>query len=194
MAVFFIIMKLVRVENFQIVFEDELLLLKPFRQLYKSDKNRDKRGFMDFLTLVYFTYDPRSDYSYIVNEDDRLREVCETNGINIAKFSDLQKECIELYKKLTTTISQELLRSTKIAIDKVREFLETLDLTATDDKGKPLYTINSVTTAIRQIPQLAKDVMDAEKAVAKEVQEQGTARGGNDSKSLMDDGVFSFFD
>ena len=194
MAVFFIIMKLVRVENFQIVFEDELLLLKPFRQLYKSDKNRDKKGFMDFLTLVYFTYDPRSDYSYIVNEDDRLREVCETNGIDIAKFSDLQKECIELYKKLTTTISQELLRSTKIAIDKVREFLETLDLTATDDKGKPLYTINSVTTAIRQIPQLAKDVMDAEKAVAKEVQEQGTARGGNDSKSLMDDGVFSFFD
>ena len=194
MAVFFIIMKLVRVENFQIVFEDELLLLKPFRQLYKSDKNRDKKGFMDFLTLVYFTYDPRSDYSYIVNEDDRLREVCETNGIDIAKFSDLQKECIELYKKLTTTISQELLRSTKIAIDKVREFLETLDLTATDDKGKPLYTINSVTTAIRQIPQLAKDVMDAEKAVAKEVQEQGTARGGNDSKSLMDDGVFSFLD
>ena len=61
-------------------------------------------------------------------------------------------------------------------------------------KGKPLYTINSVTTAIRQIPQLAKDVMDAEKAVAKEVQEQGTARGGNDSKSLMDDGVFSFLD
>ena len=194
MTVFFIIMKLVRVENFQIVFEDELLLLKPFRQLYKSDKNRDKKGFMDFLTLVYFTYDPRSDYSYIVNEDDRLREVCETNGIDITKFSDLQKECIELYKKLTTTISQELLRSTKIAIDKVREFLETLDLTATDDKGKPLYTINSVTTAIRQIPQLAKDVMDAEKAVAKEVQEQGTARGGNDSKSLMDDGVFSFFD
>jgi len=194
MTVFFIIMKLVRVENFQIVFEDELLLLKPFRQLYKSDKNRDKKGFMDFLTLVYFTYDPRSDYSYIVNEDDRLREVCETNGIDIAKFSDLQKKCIELYKKLTTTISQELLRSTKIAIDKVREFLETLDLTATDDKGKPLYTINSVTTAIRQIPQLAKDVMDAEKAVAKEVQEQGTARGGNDSKSLMDDGVFSFLD
>lgn len=194
MAVFFIIMKLVRVENFQIVFEDELLLLKPFRQLYKSDKNRDKKGFMDFLTLVYFTYDPRSDYSYIVNEDDRLKEVCETNGIDIAKFSDLQKECIELYKKLTTTISQELLRSTKIAIDKVREFLETLNLAATDDKGKPLYTINSVTAAIRQIPQLAKDVMDAEKAVAKEVQEQGTARGGNDSKSLMDDGVFSFLD
>lgn len=182
-------MKLVRVENYQIQFDDELLLLKPFRQLYKSDKNREKKGFMDFLTIVYFTYDPRSDYSYIVNEEERLKEVCVSNGLEQPKFSELQKECITLYRKLTTTISQELLRSTKTAIDKVREFLETIDLTATDDKGKPIYTINSVTTAIRQIPQLAKDVMEAEKAVAKEIQEQGNARGGNDSKSLMDDGV-----
>lgn len=181
-------MKLVKIENYQIVFDEELLLLKPFRQLYKSDKNRDKRGFMDFLTIVYYTYDPRSDYSYIVEEEARLKEVCITNGLEIPKFTDLQKTCIELYKKLTTTISQELLRSTKIAIDKVRTFLETIDLTATDDKGKPIYTINSVTTAIKQIPQLAKDVMDAEKAVAREIQEQGRVRGSSE-KTLMDDGI-----
>lgn len=185
-------MKLVRVENYQIQFEDELLLLKPFRQLYKSDKNRDKRGFMDFLTIVYYTYDPRSDYSYIVDESERLSEVCISNGIERPKFTQLQLECINLYKKLTTTISQELLRSTKVAIDKVRVFLENIDLTATDEKGKPIYTISSVTTAIKQIPQLAKDVMDAEKAIAKEIQEQGTARGGNDSKSLMDDGILTW--
>lgn len=185
-------MKLIKVENFQVKFDDEFLLLKPFRQLYRADKNRDKRRFMDFITLVYYTFDPRSDYSYIVNEKDRMKEVCITNGIEEFTFTSLQKECIELYKKLTTTTSQELLKSTKIAINKVREFLENVDLTATDDKGKPIYTINSVTTAIKQIPQLAKDVMEAERAVAKEIQEQGTARGGNENKSLMDDGVFTF--
>lgn len=58
-----------------------------------------------------------------------------------------------------------------------------------DDKGKPLYTISSVTTAIKQIPQLAKDLMEAEKAVSKEISEQGRARGGNSNKTLMDDGV-----
>lgn len=182
-------MKLVKLENYQVVFDEELLLLKPFRQLYKSDKNRDKRGFMDFLTIIYYTYDPRSDYSYIVDEEHRLKEVCITNGLEIPKFTELQKTCIELYKKLTTTISQELLKSTKVAIDKVRAFLETINLQATDDKGKPIYTINSVTTAIKQIPQLAKDVMEAEKAVEKEIEEMGTARGGNNSKSLMDDRI-----
>jgi len=162
--------------------------LKPFKKLYKSDRSKDKSDFMDFLTIVYFTYDPRSDYSYIVDDNERLQEVCITNGLEVPKFTDLQLECINLYKKLTTTISQELLQSTKIAIVKVKEFLETVNLNTTDDKGKPIYTINSITTAIRQIPQLAKEVMEAEKTIAKEIQEQGRARGGN-GKTLMDDGI-----
>lgn len=181
-------MKLVKIENYQLQVEDELLLLKPFRKLYKSDRNRDKQGFMEFLTILYFTYDPRSDYSYIVNEQERLKEVCASNGYSIPKFTELQLECIELYKKLTTTLSQELLNSTKIAIAKVREFLETVNLSDVDDKGKPLYTISSITTAIKQIPQLAKDVMDAEKAIAKEIQEQGRARGSSELH-IFEDGV-----
>lgn len=183
-------MKLVKVENYQLVIEDELLLLTPFKKIYKKDKSKDKGNFMNFLTIIYYTYDPRSDYSYIVDERERLKEVCDSNGLQVPVFSDDEKNCIELYKKLTTTISQELLQSTKIAISKVRQFLETVDLTLTDDKGKPLYTINSVTAAIKQIPQLAKDIMLAEKAVVKEIEEQGRARGGNESKHLFEDGIY----
>lgn len=182
-------MKLVRIDNYQLIIEDELLLLTPFKTLYKKDKTRNKQNFMDFLTIVYYVYDPRSDYSYIVDDKERLKEVCESNGFEIPKFTDEQKECINLYKKLTTTTSQELLRSTKIAIDKVKNFLEKVDLTKTDDKGKPVYTINTITTAIKQIPQLAKDVMEAEKAVAKEIQEQGRARGGGEKQALFKDGI-----
>lgn len=57
-----------------------------------------------------------------------------------------------MYKKHCVTTSSELLEATKIAINKVREFLMNVDLTAVDDKGKPLYTISSITTAIKQIP------------------------------------------
>ena len=179
-------MKLVHIDNYQLVIEDELLLLKPFRTLYKQDKTKGKTSFLDFLTLVYYVYDPRSDYSYIIDEQQRLNEVCETNGFEKVKFTQQQKDCIELYKKLTTTTSQELLKSTKIAIDKVRQFLETIDMRATDDKGKLLYPINSVTSAIKQIPQLAKDVMEAERAVAKELQEQSKVRGGSELHVMED--------
>ena len=98
-------------------------------------------------------------------------------------------EEIKCYRKHCITTSSLLLEDTKIAIDKVREFLRNIDLSKTDDRDKPIYTISSLTTAIKQIPQLAKDILEAEKAVAKEIEEQGRARGGNESKSLMDDGI-----
>lgn len=183
-------MRLVRLDNYQVVIEDELLLLTPFKKLYKSDKTRGKENFYNFLTIIYFTYDPRSDYSYISNDELRLQEVCESNGFTYPrKFNALEEECINLYKKLTTTLSQELLRSTKVAIDKLRNFLENVDFNERDEKNKLIFTPQALTSAIKQIPQLSKELKDAEQAIAKEIEEQGRARGGNESKSLMDDGI-----
>ena len=181
-------MKLVRINSYKLEVDDELLLLKPFKELYKADKTKEKSKFFELLTILYFVYDPRSDYSYIVNEEERLKEVCESNGFEVPKFNSKELECIELYKQSTTTISSELLRSTKVAISKIQEFLENLNMYAVDDKGKPLYGINTVTSAIKQIPSLVKEVTEAEKMVTKEIEESGRARGGN-SKKLMEDGI-----
>lgn len=181
-------MKLVRISNYKLEVEDELLLLKPFKEVYKADKSKDKIKFFDFMTIVYYTYDPRSDYNYITNEIERLKEVCESNGLEVPKFTQKELECIELYKQLTTTISSALLKSTRVAIGKVQEFLENIDMNATDDKGRMLFPINTVTAAIKQIPSLVKEVMEAEKMVSKEIEEAGRARGGS-NKKLMEDGI-----
>jgi len=98
-------------------------------------------------------------------------------------------EAIECYKSHTKTTSSLLLDSTKIAVEKVRQFLRDVDLNEVDDKGKPKYTINTITTAIKQIPQLAKDLTEAERAITKELEEVGRARGGNESKKAFEDGV-----
>lgn len=181
-------MKLVKISNYRLEVEDELLLLKPFKEIYKSDKSKDKSKFYDFLTVVYYTYDPRSDYNYITNEEERLKEVCESNGLEVPKFNQKELDCIELYKQLTTTISTELLRSTKVAIGKLQQYLENIDMNERDDKGKVVHSISSITTAVKQIPALVKEVMEAEKMVAKEIEESGRARGGN-NKKLLEDGI-----
>jgi uncharacterized protein YoxC len=181
-------MKLVKLENFELKVEDELLLLKPFKELYDADKTATKDKFMTFLSLLYFTYDPRSDYSYIIDEKDRLEEVCKANGVKVKEFTKKELQCIDVYKSMISTSSLLLLEDTKIAVNKIREFLRDIDLGALDDKGKPIYTINTVTSAIKQIPQLAKDLIEAERAVAKEIEEKGRARGGN-NKTLFDDGI-----
>lgn len=182
-------MHLIEYNNYQIEPTQEAFLIKPIRDLYNADRSKSKDKFMTQMSIIYFLVDPRSSYNYIIDEKDRLAAIIEQEGLPANfKIDKKLQSAIDIYKKHTITTSYLLLQDTKLAIDKVRQFLRDVDLTETDDKGKPLYTINSVTSAIKQIPQLAKDVIDAEKAITREIEEQGKLRG-TANKTLMDDGI-----
>ena len=182
-------MHIIEYNNYQIEPTQEAFLIKPIRDLYKADKSKTKDKFMTQMSIIYFLVDPRSSYNYIIDEDERLKAIIEQEGLPANfKIDKKLQEAIDIYKKHVITTSYLLLQDTKLAIDKVRQFLRDVDLAAVDDKNKPIYTINSVTSAIKQIPQLAKDVIDAEKAITKEIEEQGKLRG-TANKTLMDDGI-----
>lgn len=179
-------MKLVKVENYELKVEDELMLLKPFRKLYNQDRSQSKGRFYDFLMVLYYVYDLRSDFQYIIDEKERIKEVCKSNGIEEYRFSPLEKECIELYQKMSISSSSLLLQSTRACVEKVRKFLEEdADPNKMDDKGRPMFPINTIVSAIKQIPQLAKDLKDAEEALNKEIKENGKVRGSQEL-SVMD--------
>lgn len=182
-------MHILEYNNYQIEPTQEAFLIKPIRDLYKADKSKTKDKFMTQMSVIYFLVDPRSSYNYIIDEDERLKAIIEQEGLpSNFKIDKKLQEAIDIYKKHVITTSYLLLQDTKLAIDKVRQFLRDVDLAAVDDKNKPIYTINSVTSAIKQIPQLAKDVIDAEKAITREIEEQGKLRG-TANKTLMDDGI-----
>lgn len=185
-------MKLIRYENYTLDISEEAYLVGPIRKLYTQDKTKSKEVFFKQMSLLYFIYDPRSNYAYIANEKDRIKEVEAQEGIDKKSskkyWTKEFKEAIEVYKKLNITSSSKLLNSTRIAIDKLSNFLETVDLKDEDEKGKPKYAVNSITTAIKQIPQLAKDLAEAEKVLTKEIEEQSKARG-NSEMSLFDAGI-----
>lgn len=182
-------MHIVEYNNYQITPTEEALLIAPIRKLYTNDKSKDKNKFLQMMSILYFYVDPRSSYSYITDDSERLREILLQEGLpSNFKIDKQLQEAIDAYRKHTITTSNLLLQDTRVAIDKLREFLRNVNLNDKDDKGKPLYTISSITQAIKQIPQLAKDIMEAEKIVSKEIEEQGRARG-NTSKTLMEDGI-----
>lgn len=182
-------MHILEYQNYEVVPTEEAFLIKPIRDLYNDDKSKTKEKFMQQMSILYFMVDPRSTYNYILSDEDRFQAILEQEGLpKDYKIDKKLQSAMEIYRKHTVTSSFLLLQDMKIAIEKVRQFLRDVDLTAVDDKGKPLYTINSVTTAIKQIPQLAKDVVEAEKTITKEIEEQGRARGGNQNKTLFEDG------
>ena len=183
-------MHLVELVNYEVVPTQECFLIKPLRQLFNADKSKNKEKFMQQLSVVYFMADPRSSYNYVTDLDDRLEMIKEQEGLDKNfKIDDKLSEAIECYKKHTMTTSTLLLEDARTAVDKVRQFLREVNLDDVDDKGKPKYTINSITAALKQIPQLAKDLQETEKTVTREIEEVGRARGGNERKKAFEDGL-----
>ena len=172
-------MKLIRVLNYELKVADEALLVRPIRKLWNMDRSKGKETFYKQMSILYFVYDPSSNYAYISNEKDRLKEVLEQENItdfhNIAEF----KEAVEAYKKLVRTPSSELLNDVRLTVDKMRQALTSIDFDDLEEKDK-VSAINTVTAVISKIPKLVKDLSEAEKAVTKELEEQGNARGSQE--------------
>ena len=114
-------MKLIRLEDFQIKVADEALLVKPIRKLFHQDRSQGKEQFFKQMSVLFFMYSPASNYSYILDEKDRLKEILSQEGITDWKPSADFKAAVEVYKKLVKTTSSELLEDTREIIEKLRE-------------------------------------------------------------------------
>lgn len=172
-------MKLIQVVNYELKVADEALLVRPIRKLWNMDRSKGKETFYKQMSILYFVYDPSSNYAYVSNEKDRLKEVLEQENItdfhNTAEF----KDAVEAYKKLVRTPSSELLNDVRLTVDKMRQALTSIDFDDLEEKDK-VSAINTVTAVISKIPKLVKDLSEAEKAVTKELEEQGSARGSQE--------------
>lgn len=179
-------MKLLKYEGFNITFEPELLTLKVFKKLHQRDKTKDKNKFIQELGFIYFFADPRSDYQYITDEDDRISAIIEGQGLpKDWSIDKLLQEAIDYYKTFSPT-SALLLEDTRVAVDKLRVMLRNINLEDTDDRGKPIYTLNTVVATIKQVPSLVKDLDEAERAIAKEIIQNDKVRGSAE-KAMYED-------
>lgn len=183
-------MKLIRFEDYQIRVTDEALLIRPIRRMFNKDRSVQKERFFQQMSILYFMCDPISTYMYISDPKERLKEILKQEGLSENySLSEELKEAMKIYETHCRTSSTMLLEDTRAAVDKLRDFLKTFDPNERDKNDRPVYPINTLTSAIKQIPELAKSLSEAERAVQKELEEEGRARGGN-NKTLMDDGDF----
>ena len=179
-------MRLFKFEGYTVTIDPEVLLLKPFKKIWMRAKTRNKEKAISEFAFIYFFCDPRSDYQYITDEDLRKESIKEGEGLPKDWEPDkLLLEAIEFYNSFKTS-SALLLEDTRYAVDKLRTLLREVDLTKVDDKGKPIYTLNTITSTIRQIPTLIEDLNNAEKALAKEIAQSDKVRGAQE-KSMYED-------
>lgn len=179
-------MKLFKYEGYKIVISEEAFALKAFRQIWNRDRSTSKDRALMELGYIYFMEDPRSDYQYLVDRDERAKAIIEGEGLPSSwKEDKVILEAMELYSSFKPT-SALLLEDTRYAVDKVRKMLRDIDLTETDEKGRPIYSIDKVLSAIKLVPPLVKDLDEAEKALASEMKQGGKMRGQGE-KTIMED-------
>ena len=139
------------------------------------------------MSYLWFMCDPRSTYMYLVDEDARAREIKLQEGLGEDfEPSDLLKEAMDVYKKMSVTTASILLEGMRKGIEQLRKFFEEFNLFETDKNGRPIYQVSTMTSALKQVPELAKALVDAEKSLAKDFATDETARG-NIQKSIGED-------
>lgn len=182
-------MKLFTFENYKVTISPEALALEPFKKLWNRDKSKTKDTAISQIAYVYFMEDPASDYQYLVDRDDRSKAIIEGEGLDPKWKPDKQiQEAMEFYASFKTT-SALILEDTRYAADNLRKSLRNINLDDTDKNGKPVYTVASIISAIKQVPQLVKELSEAERAIAKEMTENNGKVRGQKTKALMEDSL-----
>lgn len=179
-------MNVFEIVNNQVTFSPQALMIKPFREIWDCDRSKDKFQATLELSYVYYMADERSDYMYILDEEERHDQVCldidlGENWIK-PKYID---EAIVYYKRLSETTSTKLLESTRGVIEKISTFLDTIDINERDLRtNKPIHDINKITASVEKIPKLIKALNEIEKEIIKE--KELKAQSGNKIVGLFD--------
>lgn len=181
-------MRLFKYEQYKVTISEEALALKPFKKLWDRDRTKSKEKAVSELAYVYFMEDPASDYQYLVDRDERSKAIIEGEGLVNWSPDKAVEEAMSFYASFKTT-SALILEDTRYAADNLRKSLRNIDLEATDEKGRPIYTVASIISAIKQVPQLVKELSEAERAVAKEMSENSGRVRGQKAKSIFEDGL-----
>lgn len=175
-------MKLLKYEGYKVVIEPELLTLKPFKQIWTRDKTVNKDKALAEIAFIYFMTDPRSDYQYLVDDNERMEAIKEGEGLPAKWQPDkVVTEAMNFYMSFKP-ISALLLEDTRFMVDKYRKRLKAQEFDELEIKD-----LKEVGALIKQIPSLVRDLNEAEKALNSEMRDSGRMRGQGEKTIFEDD-------
>ena len=182
-------MNLFEIKNNKLIFAPETLGLIPFKTLFDRDKSKDKELAIAELTTLYFFVDYKSDFSNILDEQAKLKEIISVvSGLGKDWKPDAEwNAAVDFYKQRQETVSMQLIASAKVALNGLQKFFKTVDLTHTDKSGKPKYSPKQLSDTIGTLPKLIASINELEEQIKKEVEQKNNKlRGGRDKGSFAD--------
>lgn len=183
-------MELFTYKGYTFTYRPETYQLAPFRAIIDRDRTPDKRFALLELSFVYFFADPSSDYQIYIDPDERRRQIKVGQGMPEKWEPDgIVDEAVKFYESFSPP-SVLMLKAARRMAYNIQEVVESLDMTEQDDNGRlrmKAKEIKEWMEIARQIPQVIRDLDEAEKALKKEIAERTRVKGGAELSILDED-------
>lgn len=179
-------MNLFKLEDYEVKIDPQAFVLAPFKKVWKKNKYKDVA--MKELAYIWFMCDYTSDFSDILDDDERHKEVSKA----IFNKEDYKPDkyvniAMEFYKERSEGLATRLLESAKILIKKIDEFCRNVDLEERDEKNKPIFNINQINNLVKQLAESIESINKLEKIIKKDVSEKKMI--GSKKKNIFEDGL-----
>jgi len=162
----------------KIVLDPDKLIVPEFRAIWDQDKSKDKAVAEKMITYIYFLCDYNSPYASYP-EEKKEEELMRDLKMKVKEVSTVEmKLAILKYKEFQETHSMRLLRSARVACDKMADYFREVDFAAADDQGKLKYNAKDVAANIAAVGKMIESLDKVEEKVKKEITTSSQIRGG----------------
>jgi len=149
--------------------------IEAFRVLIERDDSEHCTSAVRELSYVYHMTDPTSPYADM-EEDVRHNELVKSLFENKDWEPDAAiEEAMERYEEINMSASMKMLKSALVSVHNLREYFEEVDLTKTDERGKPIWKAKDVVKNLSRIG----DVIEGLKNLRREVEKEQVSQGDN---------------
>ena len=174
--------------NAKVILNDEsIMLTKEFSKLMEANRNKTKtdktgknreRAFKEFKYIFLF-FDWSSPY-FQYAEQDRHREALLDSELTEKEFNDedFRTACRKYDEMQNSSKIGKLLKASYSTIDKITNYLETIDLNERDPiTGKPIFKTKDIIAEIASVSKLRDAIETLEVSFKKETEAQSSLRG-----------------
>lgn len=181
-------MKLFKLEGYNLTISEEAYMLKPFRDIWKRDKTKNKEVALTELAYIYFMEDSRSDYQIYVDKEERSNQIKIGEGMKESWKPDKMVQDAQVFYSNFKSESALLLDDIRTAICTLRKGMITQEELNDIDPEKKPTVLKNYAEVISKLTELAAKVNDLEKNIAKEAFQSGKVRGSVE-KAMYEDNL-----
>ena len=177
-----------------IINKPDVMLIKEFKDLFDTERCKgvkgDSKGSLKFrafreLAYIYLVYDWKTAYAEYSLEERKEAALLDSE-IDPAWLEDpLFKRAVAKYQELQDSRILRLLNSAYKAVDELRLYFDTLDLSERDQYGKPIFATKNVLSEIASLGKTVEGLQQLEYMVMKE-KEKANALRGNTELGIFD--------